>query len=125
MTVDFRSFWSPLRFEGGPETLTLRSLVRRMESTMEEARNGTTWEPLNDRDYDIMINNWVHEETPNSSDGNVVLGVSLARKWSQNDLGTFDLPVPTPEQKEQAQAYLAHLGLEDVPLKTYLILGAM
>lgn len=51
MTVDFRTFWHPLRFEGGRETLIMRSLVARVEATKFPDGAGE-FEPLNlDPDY--------------------------------------------------------------------------
>lgn len=51
MSVDFRDFWHPLRFEGGRETLTMRSLVERVEATEFDSGAGS-YEPMNlDPDY--------------------------------------------------------------------------
>jgi hypothetical protein len=77
-----------------------------------------------DRDYDIMINDWVHDCAPNSSDGDVVLGVCLTHK-RRDEVGVYDLPVPTAEQIEQVRAYIQHLGLKGLPIKIHLIIGAM
>jgi hypothetical protein len=67
----------------------------------------------------------VHEDCPNASDSSVILGASLLYKSPREDLGTYDIPTPTPEQIEQVKAYIAYLGLENVTIKTHLILGAM
>ncbi|MDB4278249.1 hypothetical protein N9917_01465 [Deltaproteobacteria bacterium] len=67
----------------------------------------------------------VHEDAPNCSDSNTILGVTLLYKDPHCDTGTYDIPVPTPEQVEQVRTYIKHLGLTGVTLKTHLILGAM
>lgn len=77
----------------------------------------------NDRDYDTVINEYVHIETQMTHDADVVLGARLLRKYSRSDFGAFTLPDPTPDQRKMVHAYLAHLGLDPADARTYLLVG--
>jgi hypothetical protein len=83
---------------------------------------------LDPEDEDGCLDNmqeWIHEDAPNCSDGSVVLGVCLLHKWSREDLGVFDIPTPTAEQITEVMAYVEHLGLKGATIQTHLIIGGM